>query len=843
MGGQQLDETKQTHGGKSGESWTRRAFLTGTLGGTGAMVAAGMLGKWPIAGAERTVTAAAYGSAARGGLKSSCTGAEPGGVAAVFASTTEMRAAVCQAGALVRTMAYDEGEGSRLEGGAWYRIMSAADYALLRGNSDGPDGEANGAGFIDHPLSNGLVAVLAPDGPVDLSVCGLERGESAAMRNAQALQAALRYPLERLTATGIYTFAKESVADLGQDGLLEITGNARFRLAAGAIVNTDADYRNHQAILRVQGGRRFAVRGITFDGNRDGQTYPVTRSSFGRGTVPRRTNGLLEVCPSQQSHRPQTVIVEQCRFEHAYLSGAMFIQCGDCVIQGNSSANNTINGFGGAGFATLLFESNTSDCDGWSDVYGWDRYEGDRAQLQLREWPKDYTAATEGIPVIAITESERNGYVVVRGNQCSRAGVIGLFLRACEQCVVADNVIRDIGYKRMGGSYSPTAIWCDFGQFLVTGNDIRAEAVRSEDMKPDGIRIVGMEGVGIDRPGGPWMPMRGEASSVVADNRIVTIQPYNGGAPAAGPTLLLHNKGIIVTSFCSVRGNVIEGCLQSPIEAINDTNFGDAALMHVEIADNTICRTAGDSVINLRNYGTTSGAPTGLSITGNTIFDVRSETAGADARQMVQFSPAWTAREVRDVRIAANRFDCSNRIDPSKAYTGVRFRGSAASRGIVIADNVFADTLNAVRTESFSELLLTGNIVRNGLRLLYANLAAGGMAGRLVVSGSSCSGIAQHAIAIQLGATSYVLQELVAEGNVWSGSGGAYAGVNPGTSPVRYMIARNLDGMAIRVEPRRSFTGTPAFDAQYVGECLLADDGAAYIAVQTGTGAGDWRTL
>lgn len=844
MSGYPTDGERRGNHEESMDIWSRRKFLTYTLGGSGAVLAAGMLGAAPFAKGAATVNAATYGGG-NGGPGSECSPF----ATRQFSSVASMKAASCPDGIVVRTSSYYEianGGAESPRGGTYYRIVARSEYDALRGNTLGPTDARNGGGYIDHLLANGHVAVLFRDGAVDLAAVGLrEHSEAYAAVNATAFQAALAYPLQTLSAFGTYVFDNESVADLGQAGELDIAGVCRFRLASGSIVNTDTDYGNHKAILRVQGGRRFSIRGVAFDGNRDGQTYPATRNNFGRGTVPRRSNGILEVCPSGSAHRPQRVIVEQCSFENAYLSGAMFIQCGDVTIRNNVSADNTINGFGGAGFGTLLFEGNVSRRDGWSDIYTSDRYEGDRAQLQIREWPRDYTAATERIPVIAVAESERNKQIAVRGNTSDQAGVIGIFVRSCEQCIVADNVIRNVGYKRRSGSYSPTAIWGDFGKFTITGNEIMTQTVQPGDMPPDGIRVVGFVGNGIDKLGGPWISMRGRYYSIIADNQITCGQTFgSGGFDDNANKRLLNNKGIIVTSECQVSGNVIEGCSSIPIEAINDDNFNSEPLRDITICGNEIFNTTGSTIINLRSYGTPVGNPRNFEISGNKVYDVRSATAGSDARQMVNFSPAWGTVEVQDVTIANNRFYCLNTGDATKNYGGVRFRGSASSRGIVIRDNQFCDTLNAVRTESFAELRIGGNTVRNGLRLLYADISAAGHAGRLMVEGNVCTGIASQCVNVNAGSGGNTLSELVAVGNSWNGPGSAYSGLNPGISPAKYMLDRNIDTMSTRVVPRRSFTGVPYFQAQYMGELIRSADGTAdYIAVQVGTGADDWKLL
>lgn len=845
------EHRKDEHSRRSGLS--RRTFLTCAVGGSGAALMAGMLGTAPLAGPARTVYAATYGDAedcgVPGGGANPLSGCGGGALWQSFDCMASMKAADLAVGTVAQTAAYYEtssSEPAATRGGALYRIVSRADYDGWRGNSFGPEDAANGGGFVDHLLANGRAAVLLRDGAVNLAAVGLrEGGDAHAVVNAAALQAALAYPLRTLAVFGTYSVGDESIADLGETGELDLSGDGGFRLASDSIVNTDADYGNHKAILRIQGGRRFSIRGVRFDGNRDGQTYPATRNNFGRGTVPRRTNGMLEVCPSAGLYRPQTVIVENCAFENAYLSGVMFIQCERVSVRNNDSANNTINGFGGAGIGMLLFEGNVSRRDGWSDIYTSDRYDGDRAQLQIREWPKDYTSATERIPVIAIAESERNRQIVVRGNTSDQSGVIGLFVRSCEQCVIADNVIRNVGYRRRSGSYSPTAIWGDFGKFSVTGNEIMTLAPQPGDMRPDGIRIVGFTGNGIDQNGGPWISMRGRYYSLVADNRIACGETF-----AAGPfddnanKRLLTNKGIIVTSQCLVRGNVIEGCADVPIEAINDTNFGNESLRDVGICDNVIFNTTAVSAINLRSYGSPVGSPRGFDIRGNTVYDARSATAGSDARQMVNFSPAWTSVAVNDVTVADNRFYCLNTADPTKNYGGVRFRGGPGSRGIAVRDNRFSDTLNAVRAESFAGLAVSGNSVSNGLRLLYADIAVGGDAGKLMVNGNSCEGITAQCVNINAGSSGHVLSELVAVGNSWSGSGATYAGLAPGVSPIAYCFDRNVDSMGTRVVPTRFFTGAPTFNAQYAGEVASSSDGSGdYIAVKAGTGAGDWKAL
>ncbi|TNJ68026.1 right-handed parallel beta-helix repeat-containing protein [Paenibacillus hemerocallicola] len=844
MSGYPTDEERRENHEEGTDIWSRRKFLTYTLGGSGAVLAAGMLGAAPFAKDAMTVNAATYGGG-NGGPGSECSPF----TTKQFSSVASMKAASCPEGIVVRTSSYYEianGAAESPRGGTIYRIVARSEYDALRGNALGPTDARNGSGCIDHLLASGNVAVMFRDGAVDLAAVGLrEQSDAYAAGNSAAFQAALAYPLPVLIAYGTYAFGSESIADLGQNGELDISGECRFRLAAGKIVNTDTNYGNHTAILRVQGGKRFSIRGVAFDGNRDGQTYPATRNSFGRGTVPRRTNGVLEVCPSGSAYRTQLAIVERCTFENAYLSGAMFIQSDNVIIRNNYSSDNTINGFGGAGFGSLLFEGNISRRDGWSDIYTSDRYEGDRAQLQIREWPKDYTAATEGIPVIAIAESERNKQIVVRGNTCDQAGVIGIFVRSCEQCLVTDNTIRNTGYKRRSGSYSPTAIWGDFGKFTISGNDVITQAVQPGDMLPDGIRVVGFTGNGIDRTGGPWISMRGRYYSIVSDNRIACGQTFGTGAfDDNASKRLLNNKGVIITSQCLVRGNVIEGCANIPIEAINDDNFSNEALRDIGICGNEIFNTTGSSVINLRSYGSPAGNPRNFDISGNKVYDVRSATAGSDARQMVQFSPAWVTVEVQDVTVADNRFYCLNTGDATKNYGGVRFRGSSGSRGIVIRDNQFFDTLNAVRTESFAELGIRGNTVRNGLRLLYADISTGGDAGKLSIDGNNCSGITSQCVNLNAGASGKILSEFTAIGNSWSGSGSTYSGVTPGVSPAAYNMDRNIDTMTTRIVPRRTFSGVPAFNAQHLGEIVRSADGPAdYIAVQVGTGAGDWRIL
>ena len=77
----------------------------------------------------------------------------------------------------VETISYYAGWGATKlgpVGGAKYIVMSAASYAVFRGNALGPNDASNGSGLVDHLLASGLIAVLLADenGRINVQKCG-----------------------------------------------------------------------------------------------------------------------------------------------------------------------------------------------------------------------------------------------------------------------------------------------------------------------------------------------------------------------------------------------------------------------------------------------------------------------------------------------------------------------------------------------------------------------------------------------------------------------------------------------------------------------------------------------
>lgn len=178
------------------------------------------------------------------------------------------------------------------------------------------------------------------------------------------------------------------------------------------IVNTDGDSNNFTPLFRIQGAQKVIIEGSwSIDGNRDNQTYPATNAFPGRGSIPYRHNGEIEICPSSDNITPsRNIDVKFGGTKNAYLNGLVLWQVENAHVSTSNFENTTWNGIAGAGLREVtLSAGNYFYRCGSSTVFDTTKQNGDRAGIQFREFHADMTSASEGIPCIVTGEYADGG--------------------------------------------------------------------------------------------------------------------------------------------------------------------------------------------------------------------------------------------------------------------------------------------------------------------------------------------------------------------------------------------------------------------------------------------------
>lgn len=401
----------------------------------------------------------------------------------------------------------------------------------------------------------------------------------------------------------------ETIIDSNEMAVI-VVGNGTIKRADNWILNTDASPDFFEPIIRIKGAPFVHFGGNwKIDGNRDGQTYPENAERVGRGQLPWRHNGDVEICPSEDNSTPsRNIKIDNGGFANQYLNGLVLWQCENVVVSKGTYEETTWNGISGAGCDGVYI--GTTCCFlrcGASDAYDANQEQGDRAGIQFREFPKGIDNASEGIPCLLTGRFENGGIntrVVVAGNTYHECGVESVYLRACFQSYVINPTSTDVGYKRLDAPerYRPAHIWCENGEVTILGGQITQNKVNTGDQVPDALRVTSL--VGDARA---FFPAHGEYFC-----RIINVSCTSAKDIETGESLGLLNYGLRTNGHCTANITV-DGTLSYSIWLQNDDSFpGDTLPSHFCADGSTLfnCDLGGNgllSAIRVSRFGSTTG--------------------------------------------------------------------------------------------------------------------------------------------------------------------------------------------------------------------------------------------
>ena len=670
----------------------------------------------------------------------------------------------------------------------------------------------------------------------------VEPGEVSAV----AFQAAVTAANGKLLEVDPGTYIFNSQITISGSVHLYCKGRATFKLADGAIVNTNSSYNNYKSILQIRGCEWFIAEGIDFDGNRDNQTYPATVNLFGRGSRPFRHNALLEFVPSTDNTTPsRKIAIRRCGFRNAYMNGIALWQAGHALIENNYFENNTWSGLVGCGLLEGLdFLNNHGLRNGVSPVFDVTRQTGDRATIQIREYDNSFTAASELIPTILTGGVPQFSYGInIVGNKMEEDQVEGIFVRGAFETTIAGNRVKNTGYQRVEGApvyngeiFYPAAIWYEWGSARIYNNDIIQTSPNVGWMKPDGIVAFSYEGDGIAP-----ISMDGVYSVIVAGNRITCGQAFSSGTTYTTNSEKRNYlyRGIRSNGNMLIDDNLIEGTTGVPIYLTNDGNYNADLIKRVTISGGTIRNFLGDGAIHIQKYGSSTGVGGSIVIKGTRIYDGRSPTVG-NTRAFVLFDTNLDGQQLDNVSIIDNDWDCLNSADNALNYYGVRHRGSALSKNLVISGNNIKNPVRAFRVSAGQNISITDNNVSGMSRFLEVNLT--GNIDSLIVSDNNVAGITFAIFDYTYGSST--IARMIVNNNIFQGTGNATMNNFDATKHTYFILQPNIIRTPNHVDLRRPVSGAPSINAMYVGEIInRTDNSTSYIAKNVGTGATDWSLL
>lgn len=353
---------------------------------------------------------------------------------------------------------------------------------------------------------------------------------------------------------------------LKEGGAFILTGRATFKLKAATILNDDTDKTHHTPLFRLQGMTRVDLGKCTFDGNRDEQTYPTTGSGLktGTGSNPYRHNGLVEISPDATGTTPSAgVYITGARFQNAYMNGLALWQVKNAIIRDCVFTNTTWNGISGAGLRNVKFRFNHFYRCGVSDAYPTARQQGDRAGVQVREFPKAFTTESEGIPCIITGDFAAGGLnydVEFTGNVGEECNVETIFGRAIRGLTGSGNTSINVGYgRRDTANFYPGHFWFEYCEGSFNNNSVYQTKVEPGDMRPDGY----VAGASIG-DASSLFPMIGVFNLDIRGNRALSGKDA-AGAPVPG---LLY-RGIRMSANVNADGAYIDGTDNNGITIIN----------------------------------------------------------------------------------------------------------------------------------------------------------------------------------------------------------------------------------------------------------------------------------
>lgn len=659
-----------------------------------------------------------------------------------------------------------------------------------------------------------------------------------------------------------------ATVQLGSSGTLNIkgVGYPTIKMANNVIVNTPSSYKNHKAILRIEGGADIWIKGIIWDGNNQNQVYPPKLPStneyvptpstgstavvgglsvnasdyfnFGRGSTPRRHNAMVEVF-SDGVNRPNLYVTD-CRGENAYLNAFAAIDCKEVVFDKFNTKSNACNGV-----AFSACESFTAvNCKGWRDgvcdAFPQTQFFGDRAQIQSREWQPQLTSATENMPVFNEGNSKLTQMVYLDNLSTEQNAVLGQFIRGYVELRIGSIFNRNPGYGRITGSfttpgdvYGPWGFWAEGGNIVHVVGDIilQADNIRAGDMKPGVAYIVSTDGRFSDTAS-PFGKIQGQYRTHIG--RIIGYcgQTWASGGDAAAVSSRKNNiqTGAILTSFSNIGTIDIEGWTLNAAQFINHSFVGPLRIRNINV-DRFFARNGlGTEALYLRQIGSPTGNVENIKFGRVVIRDIRNLTPITDIRQGINLSEAWRPTSSSPgvkVELTIEDLDIDGLNETDSAFnlnTGIRLRCSNDSV-INIRSGRFTNLTNAVRGESVG-IMTISNTTSDGIaRLVYMDLSDStrlvGNIGTLALYHNVTRNLITANYGFAFGATSNIISELISEGNSWQGTGSTSGGIPTGwlTNPAKFRIS-DLDSMTSKITPQRIFTSNPTVEPHIIGEIV-----------------------
>ncbi len=594
-----------------------------------------------------------------------------------------------------------------------------------------------------------------------------------------------------LSGMGLITNPGAIIADKG----------AVFKLKDGTIINTDAAYGNFTSLIRLEGVDGFLIEGLTIDGNRDGQTYPLTQPNFGRGGGDTfRHNGNIEIC-SDGVNPSKNIIVNNCTFYNSYVNGCIFLQTHNTTISNCFTRNNTGNGVFGLEVINFLAFNNNCYRDGVSEDVNDTMVSGDRGGIHVRDVREGSTTVSEGIPIIPDTLRMNNNVQLIN-NTFEECIVIGCWVGYCPNVLVEGNTAINIGYQRANPTYNPASLWVERAGGLISNNSV-IQTTDNDAMgwqRPDGIVAYAWSGdsvIGVGRD----LRLDGIYPLSVENNILYCGQTWDGSTtPYTSNTAKKtnFNTGIKTIRHGYISNNKIEGTFGSFISINYDQSHSDENINDVVVRNNIMRNSVGRHSLHMSFSGTPVGPIENVVFEGNSITDVRCITTGGEDRFIIQMGSEFNDDQYINLDINNNHFDCTNSADATKSYQAFRLRGEVTSR-VRIRNNYIKGCSLLINSAKFDHLWIDNNLVDGADEIAAHTLS--GASGVLEYTNNRFMNLVTGMIAFTAG--SATLESLVVKGNTFHGnvSGRFISGLALGVAPKVFDYRNNTDLTTFTYDP------------------------------------------
>jgi Collagen triple helix repeat (20 copies) len=595
--------------------------------------------------------------------------------------------------------------------------------------AQGPTGIAGPRGPMGPQGPRGIAGLTGPQGPqgpqgpAAEGSFNVESFRSSGASDAQTIQAAISSGLPLSFPQRTYTIDQMVINTLCH---YMVGNNTTLKLADGVIVNTDSDWGHHTAILRVQGVQGFKMVGSwIIDGNRSAQTYPPTLANFGRGATQsgdltaaaRRTNGLIEITPASDNLTPaRDILLEGLEVKEAYLNGLVVWQTERTVIRDCYTHDNTQNGISGGGATGFRAIECQHYRDGVSSQFPSTRHDGDRAGIQFREIPADFTSAALGMPAItpAGSMNQPSYDVTIIGCYAEECQVEGWFLRACFPGRLFSCYSKNVGYQRdPSASFHAAHFWSESGQYEwndLVGYQPRNNALSSWQLPDVGV-LQTLEGdATVATSGGGPLPIVGNFKSSITNVRAVSGSDTTSKIP-----LYNYNRGLRLYSAIS-GGNIhIDGVTAEFLRIENDINFNLKPPHNVQLRDLELRNGNSAFAIEVNRFNNGGAVTVNDGDAADLVFDgvrVRGMTttlSGSDDHAIVDFASTMATYNCHGLTVRGLDVDGTNG-GSSQNYNGVRLRIGEGSQGVKVDFRRAYNTFTPVRAEVFAHLEVAGLI-------------------------------------------------------------------------------------------------------------------------------------